>query len=499
MNISPVLLIAIPLLTAFLIPILSLFYKKIGNIIVPLLMLFLFVASLFMFLRVFGIVVYFGDGDFDIITADIVLKAPYGISLVVTPLSAFFLVIITSMAFLISIYSLKFNSDTDTQPISKYSVLYTLIVMGSLGMVMTQDIFNLFVFFEITSISAYSLTAIKRDRYSLEASIKYLIIGSVASIFILIAIALCYHFTGNLNIVEIARNFRSIPNQIRLIIIVLFFIGFGIEAELFPLNMWVPDVYQSSKTNITALFSSITVKASLFVLFRVLFTFRSRYSQIFSVIVFVGLATMLISEIVAFRQKDLKRMLAFSSLGQIGLIVSAVCIANSRVLNEGAMFHLLNHSMAKALLFMVAGYFAIRIGSSKIADLKGISRKMPFSSVLFTIGSLSIIGVPLLSGFISKFVILQSLARMGLIVHIFIILLSSLIEVAYYFKVIYTIYSKPESNNDTGDSTLTVKINEAPITLLIPAVIICVVIILLGVYPELLKDIFKIIGEELRF
>lgn len=478
---SPVLLIAIPLLTAFLIPFLSLFYRQVGRYILPLLMLSLVImsASLFPAVMKQGYIIEY-----------IVIKPPFGINLAVGSLGLVLTLLISITGLLVSLYSFRYTKDTDVEPVSRYSVLFSLIIMGAIGIVLTGDIFNLFVFFEIMSISAYSLTAIKRDSRSLEASIKYILIGSISSIFLLLGIALIYTHAGTLNLAQIAVKFSSIDSTVRGFIFMVFFVGFGIEAELFPLNFWTPDVYTVSGSQVTAIFSGVSVKASLYAFIRFYFLIYKGDRLGYTLITIIAVLTLLIAEIIALKQKNIKRMLAYSSIGQIGLIMLVFGMGKDGI--YPGLLHMVNHSIIKVSLFLAVGYMTLRAGTEAISGLKGIARKMPITALIFTTASLSVMGFPLFNGFVSKLAILKISALTKNFFSLAVILLASLIEIVYYFRVIQTIYSKPDEGN-----SIKPELHESPIMALIPLLILGLLIILLGIYPDPVLNFLQESAKEL--
>ena len=480
MKLTPVLLIAIPLLTAFLMPILSIINKKLPKYITPLPLLFVFLAAIWFLPKVLV----------SPISEILVLKPPFGINLILSPLSLFLTLIVSFIGFLISIYNLKYNKDAKIENEGKFSILFILIITGAVGIILTGDIFNLFVFLEIMAISAFSLVALKKDKLGIEAAIKYLLIGSISTVFILLGIGLIYANLGTLNLIDIANNFHSIDSKIKLFILISFIIGFGIEAEIFPLNFWVPDVYSTSYSNIVAVLSGITVKASLYALFRFIYSVYSfdEYSKY--ILMILAALTILIAELVAFRQNDIKRMLAYSSLGQIGLIILAFSIGSKDAI-QGGLLHILNHSIIKALLFLIAGYFVIRVGTSKISQLKGIAKRMPLASFLFVLGALAVVGFPPLNGFFSKFLILKAFASKEHFFLITLVLSVSVVEAIYYFKVIQTLYSKNETNE-----TIT-NVKELPVVPLISIMILGIMIIFLGIMPDMVMNIINSASTEL--
>jgi len=359
-------------------------------------------------------------------------------------------------------------------------ILMLLLIAGSNGMVLTGDIFNLYVFIEIVGVSAYALAAIRRDKTALEAGLKYVIVGSVAAIFILFAIVLLYLQTGQLNIAALAQAFGNMPAQMQLLIGLLMLIGLGIKAELFPFNFWVPDIYRGSDPEITALYSGVLVKAFLFVLFHLTFILLADPSVARNWLMALGAITMIVAELVALRQNDLRRMLAYSSLGQVGLITLALAFA-SEATTAGALFHMINHTLIKVLLFLLAALMLRQYASLKLTDVHGLSRTMPLAAGLFVLGALAVLGLPPLSGFISKLWILKGFADVQTFWPVALILTAALIEAGYYFRWIRAFYAPT-------DALPIAKIEGEKALNYAPLLVIAGLLIVLGVAPFLLED-----------
>ncbi|MEN8192902.1 MAG: proton-conducting transporter membrane subunit, partial [Bacteroidota bacterium] len=432
MNLSPVHFIAVPLLAAFLIPIIGRFSKGLVKVIPGFVFLYLSYLAIYLFPQA---------TEQPIVEIIAGWTPPFGISLVYGPLAAFLTALIALIGFVIWVYSYKFII---REPIEKYYMLFMLLITGSTGVILTGDIFNMFVFLEITAIAAYSLTAFLRDKDGAEAAFKYLLIGSFASAFFLIAIMLIYAKTGTLNIAEISSKIHLIPDSTRIFILVLFLVGLGIEAELFPLNGWAPDAYSQAPSPIGAVFAGIVVKASIYALMRIVFLFFD-FDSVFEFLLLMGIITMMIAEMSAMKQQQIKRMLAFSSIGQMGLVIIAFSIATAESVQAG-LFQMFNHAVIKSLLFFAAGYLVFHSGSKKIADLDGLGREKPITSFFFAIGALAIIGLPPFSGFWSKLYILISVADAGLITAIILVLISSIIEAVYYLRVVSRLYFYKEGD-----------------------------------------------------
>ncbi len=475
--VSPVLLIVVPLGLAFAIPLFGFISKRIVKYIPIAAFAFNLAVALLLIPEVLKHPIVVRIGGF---------PPPFGINLVAGPVGVLFSVLIAVAGLLVAIYALTYIKEGSKE---KYHMLYLLLLTGATGVVLTGDIFNLFVFFEILCISSYALVAYIGDRAGIESAIKYLIQGAVGSSFLLIGIGLLYGLFGTLNMADLAQHIESASPISVFVPMVLIITGLGIEAAIFPLNAWLPDAHSSAPSSISAILSGIAIEVGLYAVVRVIFTIFG-VSSIFMFLVFLGILTLLIGEMCAFSQKNIKRMLAYSSIGQIGLIVFAMAMATSLAVT-GGLFQLVSHTLGKSLLFLAVGYMIYRSGSMEISSLEGMGKRMPLTSLAFTIGAFSIVGLPPFVGFPSKFLIVQAaLAKEAVLFTglIGLVLLGTVIEGAYFFRVVQALYFK----KGNGDSER----NEAPVTGLIPMFIFVTLIIVIGIYPKLLTDVLNSAASE---
>lgn len=486
--VDPILLIAVPMGLAFSIPLFGFISERIEKFIPPIGMLFNLVISLILIPEVIKNPIIISLGGF---------LPPFGINLFVGPVGILFSFIIALVGFLVSIYAMDYIREGTKE---KYHMLYLLLLTGATGVVLTGDIFNLFVFWEILCISSYALVGYLGDKAGVESASKYLIQGAVGSSFVLIGIALLYGQFGTLNMADIARGISSqstvhSPESISLFIpLVLFITGFGVESAIFPLNAWLPDAHSSAPSTISAILSGIAIEVGIYAIARVVFTIFGAQS-IFLFFVLLGLITLLVGELSAFSQNNIKRMLAYSSIGQIGLILFALGIGSKEGISAG-LFQFTTHALSKSLLFLIAGYMIYKTGSMDISSLEGMGKRMPLSSFAFTIGAFSLIGLPPFIGFGSKFLIIRSaLERHNSLYTVFvgIVLLGTIIEGAYFFKVIQTIYFKSAPEHQSTRAP----VEEAPLVALIPVIILILLIIGIGVYPKILDGILNSSSLEL--
>ena len=427
---SPVLLIAIPLLAAFLIPLLGMIWKELVRVIPGLVLAFMMISSISMLIYV--------TNNGTIIETLSGWEAPWGINLVFSPLTGFLTTIMTTMGFLVWLYSYRFKRNVDFEPAKKYFIFLMMLVAGAVGIVITGDIFNQFVFIEITGISAYALTAFYTGRNSAEASFKFLLMGSLSASSLLIAIAIIYSQLGTLNMADIADKMHLMPAGYKVTALIFFMMGLGIEAEIFPLNGWAPDAYTEAPGPIGAAFSGILVKAGVYAMVRLIFTLFD-VSGSMEILLTLGLITLIIAETAAIRQEKLKRMLAYSSIGQMGLVFVAFGIGTIEGV-YAALFLMLNHAIIKPLLFFSGSQLVFNSKEKLISEVNGLGKYMPLTALLFSLGAFAIVGLPPFAGFWSKLSVLTAAANEGMLLIIALILIVSVIEIVYYFRVVNRIY-----------------------------------------------------------
>ncbi|MBA7666723.1 Na(+)/H(+) antiporter subunit D [subsurface metagenome] len=476
--VNPVLLIVVPLGLSFAIPLFSLISKRIEKYIPVAALVFNLVVSLLLIPKVLKQPINVFIGGF---------LPPFCINLVAGPVGILFSALIALVGLLVSIYALDYIREGAKQ---LYHILYLLLLTGATGVVLTGDIFNLFVFFEILCISSYALVAYLGDRAGIESAVKYLIQGAVGSSLMLIGIGLLYGLFGTLNMADIARNIDSVSSISVFVPLVLLITGLGVEAAIFPLNAWLPDAHSSAPSSISAILSGIAIKVGIYAVARVIFTIFGA-SSILQFMVFLGLLTLLIGELSAFSQNNIKRLLAYSSIGQIGLIVFALGMGITYGV-VGGLFQLISHALSKALLFLAVGYMIYRSGSMDISTLEGMGKRMPLTSLAFTIGAFSLVGLPPFMGFPSKFLIIRAaLSKEEVLFTVLIafVLLGTVIEGAYFFRVIQVLYFR-------GGQT-DIKREEAPVPALIPIFILMILIVVIGVYPKPVTNILNSASSEL--
>ncbi len=461
--VNPILLIIIPLGTAFLVSTVASVLKNTTKYLALLALLAEVWISISLLPKVL-------EHPINVIIAGV--KPPLGINLLVGPLGGIFSLIISAAGVLILLYSFSY---VDGEHQHKYYTLFLLLITGSQGMILTGDVFNLFVFFEILAISSYILVGYSENRNGFEAAIKYLILGSIGSVFILVAIALIYQGTGTLNMADLAGKFGSLAASKQLMILVFFITGMGVEAAIFPLNSWLPDAHSSAPSSISAVLSGFVIEIALVVIIKFVYTIFAM-TGVLGFLSLLGVVTLLVGEFAAFKQQNIKRVLAYSSIGQVGLILFAMSLNSKAGLSAG-MMQIINHTASKSILFLAAGYMIKRTGSYEFSKYRGIARKMPVSSFLFVLGVLSLLGVPPFFGFFSKLNIIIAALHTGstyYTVLVFLVLLGTVIESIYFLKILQVFYSRDTAAHDAAAST----VKEAPFLPLFSIALFALVILL---------------------
>ncbi len=414
--VNPILIIAFLLLFAFLMPLLALLHKRLPAVVALLLPAFNFYVGVTYFLKMEFIPLIIRTGGF---------RPPFGINLAIDHFSLFFLILVNVVALFIAFSYLLEEQDY------KFHMLFLLNLLGASGIILTGDLFNSFVFLEIFAISAYALAASKREKHALEGAVKYLVVGSIGSSFYLLGVFLLYKVTGSLNMAFIASSLQGEKSGIVYLAGMFMLFGLFVETELFPLNTWAPDVYQGAYNRIAAQFSSIISKAAIYLMFRIVF-FLFDDPLFYKLLIVMGIITFVIAEFNALVQKDLKRMLGYSSIGQMGLAVLAFALYGITSHPEAfftALLLVVNHAISKAMIFTnlenMPEYAQVDTGKAN-----------PFSSLMFTVGALSVIGFPFTLGFWAKIEVLGILLRSNILWLFFLILILFMVEAFYYFRVI---------------------------------------------------------------
>jgi len=468
--------IILPLLTAFILGIAKLYFNKfffplvIGSAIIYLFLLVLVINNSYP-PEVYSI------GDWGLL----------GINIMVDPFSTMFLLMIAILFVPVIIFSLKYIKIDK----HKYFILTYLMTGGIAGMVLTADLFNLYVFLEVSSLSSCALTAIKKSDKGIEGTFKYLIMSTFGSFFILLGTILTYYLTGTLNMAEIALGFEELPLMVKSTLMSFFIFGYGIKIGLVPLHAWLPDAYEDSPIPYNVFSSGLVMKSAVYALIRVLYIiFGIEFlaeSGILKIGVYWGVITFMTAHFLAYQQSNLNRLLAYSSIAQIGYITIGLFVGSEGGL-IGGIFHILNHAIMKGTLFLVAGIFYYSLGTVKIEKIKGLGYRFPILGFVFVVAALSIVGLPPFNGFISKWLIIEAAIDAGFVYPAFFILVGTFLSLTYYLKVIVSLYTKTEK------ITL---MKEPDLSLRIPTIFLGSLCIVFGIVPSLPLTLIKNIPKFL--
>ncbi len=409
---------------------------------------------------------------------------PWGIEYRIDLLSAYVLLIVSAIAAVVMVFAYhSVAAEIAADRIARFYAALLLVLAGLLGIVATGDAFNVFVFLEISSLASYAVISMGRDRRALHAAFQYLVMGTIGATFILIGIGFLYMMTGTLNMQDLADRLPAVSDTRTVRVGFAFLtVGIGLKLALFPLHLWLPNAYAYAPSAVTAFLAATATKVAVYVLLRFLLEifgadFSLRAMPLDLILILLGLAGALSASLVAVFQEDIKRMLAYSSVAQIGYMVLGIGLASPTGISA-AMLHLFNHALMKGALFLALGAVAYRIGSVALRDLAGLGRRMPWSMAAIVLGGLSLIGVPPTAGFVSKWYLVLGSLEQGLWPVALLILLGSLLAVVYIWKLVETAYFKEPQ-------TAPVAVREAPLSMLIPVWILVAANLYFGLHTEI--------------
>lgn len=407
--------------------------------------------------------------------------APWGIEYVIDATNGLVLVIVSGIAAVVAPYARR--SVAAELPASQHGLFYTsylLCLAGLLGVTITGDAFNVFVFLEICSLSSYILVAAGAgmDRRALTAAYNYLVMGTVGATFFVIGVGLLYMVTGTLNIHDLAVRVPALQDNRTIHVAFAFVVvGMGLKLALFPLHTWLPNAYTYAPSTGTAFLAATSTKVSVYVLLRFLFTVFAPSLGFMAltmnyVLLPLAMVAMIAATIAAIYQYNLKRLLAYSSVAQLGYMVLGIAYGSVDGLTA-AILHLFNHALMKGALFLALGCVMLRVGDVTLKGVRGLGRQMPWTMAAFVIGGLSLIGVPLTVGFISKWYLLTAALSDGRWPIAAVILASSLLSIIYVWKIVEAAYLQ-----DPPDGR---KVREAPLSMLIPTWVLVLANIWFGI------------------
>jgi multicomponent Na+:H+ antiporter subunit D len=424
-------------------------------------------------------------------------EPPWGIEYQVDLLSGFVLMLVATVgAVSIPFAYRSVAREIPEQRQAWFYCMYMLCLAGLLGITVTGDAFNAFVFLEISSLASYVLIALGRDRRALLAAFQYLIMGTIGATFYVIGVGLLYLLTGTLNMVDIAARLGAAwPDHSRAVVAALAFVtaGVSLKLALFPLHTWLPNAYAYAPSWVTAFLAATATKVAIYLLLRFFFSifgvaidFRALPTT--QIIVALSIAAMLGASFIAVFETNLKRMLAYSSLAQIGYITLGIGLVNQAGLT-GGLVHIVNHAIMKAGLFLAIGAVFYRLGTVQLADLAGTGRRMPLTMAAFTIAGFGIVGTPGTAGFISKWYLAVGALDQGWWALVIVIVASSLLALVYVGRVLEVAWMRESPANSRA--------RDPPPCMLVPVGIFAAAAIYLGFDTDWTVGIAGSVAESL--
>ncbi|MFW6287313.1 MAG: complex I subunit 5 family protein [bacterium] len=432
-----ILLIILPLVTAFLIPLVDIIHHRIRKVLVIASISIEMVLSIILFSGYYNTML---NSTLSVVYNMGGWASNLGIILELDSLGLFFSTLVSLIMFLIIIYSIGFIGHHE----GKYYVLIFLLMAAMQGAVLTGDIFNLYVFIELITITSAALVSFRRNREAAEAAFKYLLYGVIGGLFFLIGVFLIYYNLGTLNMEIIASSFNQINSMMQGTIIVFFMTSILIKLGVFPLHFWRPKAYSTSPDPVSALLSGILVKVYICLFIRLFWQISDfallNISSLRYFLFYLSLISSAIGHLLAFREDDIKRMLAFSSIGHIGLILAAF-ILNTPSGFYGGMLHVISHLVMKTTLFIIVGYLLQYTESRHIADFNGVAYKNHWIFASFIIAAFAMVGIPPLPGFFSKYFMIKAFVESGHYLAGILVLFLSIISLFYYLRYIFRAYN----------------------------------------------------------
>ncbi len=412
---------------------------------------------------------------------------PIGIEYRIDLLNALVLTLVSGVAALVIPFSYaSIRSEINQRQISLFYAALLICMVGLLGVTITGDAFNVFVFLEIASLSTYALVALggRRDRRALTAAFNYLVMGTIGATFFVIGLGLLYQATGTLNMADLKIQLAGDDNRMVEAGFAFILVGMGLKAAMFPMHLWLPNAYAYAPSAVAAFIAATSTKVAVYVIIRFIYTVIGADFDFIGaafgwLLAPLAIAGMFFASIVAVFQDDLKRMLAYSSVGQIGYMLLGISFATEQGL-AASLVHLFNHGLMKGALFMAVACVVLRAGTQSHAGCAGLAFRMPWTTGAFVIAGASLIGAPLTVGFISKWQLLSAAFDSGRAWAGFLIVASSLLAVIYIGRVIELMLLRPAPAGG---------VREAPLSMLVPMWILIAANVYFGVNTELTVDL----------
>lgn len=478
--------IIIPLLAAFLISLIAGKKDNWAVILSVIAVSALLILSLFSFISMKEETITYSMSAWSI---------PYGIVLVQDALTSFILVMVSIISFTSLIFSIQYIRHLSMD--WKYYSLFMLLITGMNGVIITGDFFNLYVFMEIALFSAFALVAYGSRAEEFEAAFKYAVMGSVSSFLILAGIAIAYSATSTLTMAKVAEILPAVDQKIVFWIGALFMAGFGLKAAAMPFHAWLPDAHSSAPAPISSMLSGVLIKAlGIYVMIRIFYNVFNAPEIFMQIFLVLGTISIIIGVFLAIGQWDMKRLLAYHSISQIGYILLGMGIATPLGI-LGAVFHLFNHAIFKSLLFYNAGSVEMALGTRDLRKMGNLMKLLPTTSQTSLIASLSISGIPPFNGFFSKLIIIIAALQAGLPWYAVFAIIGSLLTLASFMKV-QRYGFKGETIIESSENKIGWRMNAAMITLAVLCVVTSLMIVP-GIQKVTLDPVVKVIADKTEY
>ncbi|MBN2104925.1 NADH/ubiquinone/plastoquinone (complex I) [bacterium] len=420
---------------------------------------------------------------------------PIGIVLVQDGLTCLMLVLVSLISFTSLIYSVQYIRHMDRN--WKYYALFMLLITGMNGVIITGDLFNLFVFMEIALFSAFALVAYGGHAEEYEAAFKYAVMGALSSALVLIGIAILYSATSTLTLAKIAEKVPTLDPGLIFWTGGLFLAGLGLKAAIMPFHAWLPDAHSSAPAPISSMLSGVLIKVlGIYTIIRLYFNVFNApdfYMQVFLVL---GAVSIILGGLLSIVQWDMKRLLAYSSISQVGYILVGLGIG-TRLGILGAVFHLFSHAIFKSLLFYNAGAVEMALGTRDMRKMGSLARVLPITSATSLVGTLAISGIPPFNGFISKLIIIIALIKAGAPVYAILAVIGSILTLGAMMKM-----QRYGFRGETEIKKISEKIGWRMNTAMILLAVLCLLtglMLLPGIRESIVDPVVKVLVDHSQY
>ncbi|MBS3937888.1 MAG: monovalent cation/H+ antiporter subunit D family protein [Peptococcaceae bacterium] len=404
---------------------------------------------------------------------------PLGMSFSIDYLSLLVGLVVSFVWLLVTIYATEYMVKEHAK--NRYYPFSTLTLAGTMGVILSGDLFTFFLFFELMSLSAYVLIVHEETPEAMRAGYKYLVLTIAGGLALFFATIAVFEIAGTVSFAP--GGFIAEVSGLAIMAFYAFLIGFGIKAGIVPLHVWLPEAHPVAPSPASALLSGVMLKTGAYGMIRVVFNVFGyegiRGAGLDNSMLVLAAITIFLGSAVAISQEDIKRRLAYSSVGQMGYILLGIGLLQERAL-IGAIFHIFAHAVMKSSLFLAAGAVIHKTGKRRISEWNGLGQEMTVTMLVFTVAALSMVGIPPLVGFVSKWELALGSLDAGNWGFVLLLLLSSMMNFIYYFPLIQnTLFGKQQAAEGQASNS-----PELPWKMLAPMVVLALIIVLIDLFPQ---------------